>query len=106
MLDIAPWGFDPAGPKTGVTYSLITFGSQTDLEDTDFTTLVSSGLVLDTTFGASDNGGTGNNNVFVGSGSVSIQFSSVPEPTSLSIVGVGLGGMFARRRRRIASKVC
>jgi len=35
-----------------------------------------------------------------GGNDLAIHFSSVPEPTSLSMVGLGLGGLLARRRRR------
>jgi len=105
LLDIISWGFDPQGPKTGVTYTLVSFGSSVGLEDTDFSVVqLTNRLVLDTTFGSSDGGG--NNDVFVDSGSVQIRFSAVPEPTSLSLLGLGAGGLLARRRRsrKVATK--
>jgi len=36
---------------------------------------------------------------FHGGNDVAIQFSQVPEPTSLSFLGLGVGGLLARRRR-------
>jgi len=108
IMDIGAWGFDPAGPKTGVTYTLVTFGSAPDLQDTDLTAGLGTSLVLDTTFGATDNGngfGFGNDNFFVDSGSIQIRFSAVPEPTSLSVLGLGVGGLLARRRRRRVANV-
>jgi len=102
VMDIGSWGFGPTGPQTGVTYTLVTFGSSTGLQDTDFAANVATGLVLDQSFGAGDGGG--NNDFLLNSNNVQIQFSSVPEPTSLSIVGLGLGGLLARRRRRKAGR--
>jgi|GEM_PF-1642182 len=37
---------------------------------------------------------------FVTGNDVAVQFSSVPEPTSLSVLGLGMGGLLSRRRRR------
>ncbi|CAN5371465.1 hypothetical protein BH10PLA1_BH10PLA1_06290 [soil metagenome] len=99
VLDISAWGFGASGPQTGVAYTLITFGSSTNLTDGDFSVgSLGSGLVLDTAFGSQDVGGS--SNLFkLNSNSLQIEFSSVPEPTSLSFLGMGAGALLARRRR-------
>jgi len=103
VLDITAWGFDPAGPKTGVTYTVVSFSTATvtglEAGDVNIGNLTS-GLVLDT-FSGYDTDGV-NDGVFVDlSGKrIQVQFSSVPEPTSLSVLGLGVGGLLARRRRR------
>jgi len=102
VMDIGAWGFGANGPQTGVTYTLVTFTSSTGLQDTDFSAVLGSGLTLDQTFGAGDGGG--NNNFLLNSGSVQIQFSAVPEPTSLSIMGLGAAGLLSRRRRKRVGK--
>jgi len=103
VMDINAWGFDPAGPKTGTVYTLVTFTSQTGLDANDFTAIVGPGLVLDNSLTFDTDGVQ--DGIRLNSNSIQIQFSSVPEPTSLSVLGLGVGGLLARRRRRRAAKV-
>ena len=77
-------------PVTNTPYTIITFGSTSNVTAGDFT-MAAPGFVLDSSFGT---GG-----VFVDSSTVQVQFSAVPEPTSLAFVGLGLTSLLRRRRR-------
>jgi len=104
VLDIDAWGFGATGPQTNVTYTLVDFTSSSNLQEGAlvdyFSTIVGSGLMLSTSFGGSDG-------VFYDATNqqIQIQFSAVPEPTSLSLLGLGVGGLLARRKRRRTANV-
>ena len=96
ILELAGIG---AGPVVGTTYTLITpFGSTTNVDATDFTLGDHAGLTL--LVAGFDVDGTADGIYFnSGTRTVSVQFTAVPEPTSLAIMSLAAGGMLARRRR-------
>lgn len=81
-------GFAAATP-----YTLSSFASSTGLDYTDLTaSIVPSGFMLDSSFGT---GG-----FQINSGNLQVQFTTVPEPSTAALIGLGVLGMVAARRRR------
>ncbi|CAN5507731.1 hypothetical protein BH10PLA1_BH10PLA1_13420 [soil metagenome] len=85
------------GPRRHTLITFGTSGADTNLADGDFSVgSLGADLVLDTSFGSQGIGGS--SNLFkLNSNSLQIPFSAVPEPTSLSFLGIG--GLLTRRRR-------
>ncbi|HSH95073.1 MAG TPA: PEP-CTERM sorting domain-containing protein, partial [Roseimicrobium sp.] len=88
-----------SGPVAGATYTLITFGSSSSLTAGDFALGSHDGLTLSTTGFDTDGVLDG---IFFDSANkqVQVQFSAVPEPTSLSLIGGVVAGLLVRRRRK------
>jgi fibronectin-binding autotransporter adhesin len=79
--------FDSGGLQAGVAYTLLTYGSASGLDESDFL-VVTNGFVVDTWN--------------IGGNSLSVTFSAIPEPGSLALIALALGGLGMVRRRRSA----
>jgi autotransporter-associated beta strand protein len=80
------------------TYTLLTFGSSSDLDVADLLAILPSGWVLNTNFG------TDNSGFLITSTSLQVQFAAVPEPSTWAMLigSVSLLFTLARRQRRRA----
>ncbi len=80
------------GAQAGVAYTLLTYGSASGLDLTDFALVNSAGFVLDTSFGS---GGW-----LVSGNSVQVQFSAVPEPSTYALLISAIVVLTVAFRRR------
>jgi autotransporter-associated beta strand protein len=85
--------YNTGGLAAGTAYTLITFGSSTDLDYSDLTAnVLPAGFVLDTSFGTDGFQINGN--------SLQVQFAVVPEPSTLLMIGMGAGCFLWNARRK------
>ena len=83
------------GLAAGNAYTLVTFGSSTNLDYTDFAVnLTPAGYVLDTTYGV--------NGFLISGNALQVRFSAVPEPSAGLVLLAG-SAVFMICRRRVRS---